>query len=154
MTSEIDITKYLRAGRNNIKVLVLKWCDGSYLEDQDMWRSSGIFREVYLLYRDPVHIVDIFAKPSLNIDFTKGELSVEIKTTDKTDIAYSLECSCGKVVAEGVVSDGNIHADIDSPLLWSDEEPNLYNLILTCGSEIICIPVGFRISRSSTRSST
>lgn len=144
MTSEIDITKYLRAGRNNIKVLVLKWCDGSYLEDQDMWRSSGIFREVYLLYRDPVHIVDIFAKPSLNVDFTKGELDVEIKTTAKTDIAYSLECSCGKIVAEGVVSDGNIHADIDSPLLWSDEEPNLYNLILTCGSEIICIPVGFR----------
>ena len=90
MTSEIDITKYLRAGRNNIKVLVLKWCDGTYLEDQDMWRSSGIFREVYLLYRDPVHIVDIFAKPSLNIDLTKGELDVEIKTTDKTDIAYSL----------------------------------------------------------------
>ncbi len=144
MTSEIDITKYLHAGRNNIKVLVLKWCDGSYLEDQDMWRSSGIFREVYLLYRDPVHIVDIFAKPTLNIDFTKGELNVEIKTTGKTEIAYSLECSCGKVVAEGVTSDGNIHADIDSPRLWSDEEPNLYNLFLTCGAEVICIPVGFR----------
>ncbi|MCQ2432556.1 MAG: glycoside hydrolase family 2, partial [Clostridia bacterium] len=59
MTSEFDIKRYLHAGENDIKVLVFKWSDGSYLEDQDMWRMSGIFREVYLLYRDPAHPVDI-----------------------------------------------------------------------------------------------
>ena len=63
MTSEIEITSYLKPGVNTLKVLVFKWCDGSYLEDQDKFRLSGIFREVYLLWRDEVHIRDIFVKP-------------------------------------------------------------------------------------------
>ena len=63
MTSEIDITTFVHKGMNSLKVLVLKWCDGSYLEDQDKFRFSGIFREVYLLMRDPVHIKDIYARP-------------------------------------------------------------------------------------------
>lgn len=144
MTSEIDITRFLKPGRNNIKVLVLKWCDGSYLEDQDMWRSSGIFREVYLLYRDPAHIADVFAKPTLSGDFTKGELSVEIQSVGETKISYSLVCACRKVISEGEFVDGKISVDVDSPKLWSDEEPNLYELFLKSGNEVICVPVGFR----------
>ncbi|MCI8387413.1 MAG: DUF4981 domain-containing protein [Clostridiales bacterium] len=144
MTSEIDITKYLAPGRNNIKLLVLKWCDGSYLEDQDMWRASGIFREVYLLYRDPVHIVDVFVKPQLAVDFKSGDVKVELKTNAPAKVSYSFECECGKVLAEGSTDGDVIEFKVDEPALWSDEEPNLYALYLTCGNEVIKFAVGFR----------
>lgn len=144
MTSEIDITDYLVPGRNNIKVVVLKWCDGSYLEDQDMWRMSGIFREVYLLYREPVHIVDAFVKPQLSADLKSGEVRVELTTNAPAEVSYSFECRCGKLVAEGKAENGVISFKVDSPALWSDEEPNLYSLYLTCGNEIIHFDVGFR----------
>ena len=96
MTSEIDITDLLFAGRNNIKVLVLKWCDGSYLEDQDMWRMSGIFREVYLLYRDPAHLKDIDVTTSLSDDFSKAELRVEFERFgDTPEVSYRFENAAG-----------------------------------------------------------
>jgi len=142
MTSEIDITDYLVGGRNNIKAVVLKWCDGSYLEDQDMWRSSGIFREVYLLYRDPDHIKDIFVKEELSEDFTSADVRVEVE--GGSDVSYSFEYKCGKVVSEGKAKDGVIEFTVDKPMLWSDEIPNLYKLYLTCGTEIICLDVGIR----------
>ena len=66
MTSEFDITAVVKPGANRIAVMVLKWCDGSYIEDQDMFRMSGIFRDVYVLSRDRVHIQDFFAKPRLD----------------------------------------------------------------------------------------
>ncbi|MGN1128445.1 MAG: glycoside hydrolase family 2 TIM barrel-domain containing protein, partial [Candidatus Flemingiibacterium sp.] len=144
MTSEIDVTDYLVPGRNNIKVVVLKWCDGSYLEDQDMWRMSGIFREVYLLYREPVHIVDAFVKPQLSADLKSGEVRVELTTNAPAEVSYSFERRCGKLVAEGKAENGVISFKVDSPALWSDEEPNLYSLYLTCGDEIIHFDVGFR----------
>ncbi len=144
MTSEIDITELLTAGKNNVKLVVLKWCDGSYMEDQDMWRASGIFREVYLLYRDPVHIVDVFAKPVLNEDLSKGELTVEIETNGDLEIAYSLEYLCGKVLVSGNAANGKITVNVDKPALWSDEEPNLYSLYLWAGEEILRFDIGFR----------
>jgi len=142
MTSEIDITDYLVGGKNNIKVVVLKWCDGSYLEDQDMWRASGIFREVYLLYRDPVHIRDIFVKEDIAEDFTKADIRVEIDGGE--NISYSFEYKCGKVVSEGKAENGVIEFTVTDPMLWSDEIPNLYKLYLTCGTEVICLDVGIR----------
>lgn len=144
MTSEIDITGYLIPGKNNVKVVVLKWCDGSYLEDQDMWRLSGIFREVYLLYRDPVHITDVFVKPTLSDDFKTGELRCELAVNGDAEVSYSFEYKCGKVIESGTAKDGIIAFFVDSPMLWSDEAPNLYKLYITCGSEIICLDVGFR----------
>ena len=144
MTSEIDITRFLVPGRNNIKVIVLKWCDGSYLEDQDMWRMSGIFREVYLLYREPVHITDVFVKPQLSADLASGEVCVELSTNVPCDVSYSFECRCGKVLAEGKAENGVISFKVDSPALWSDEIPNLYSLYLVCGAEILHFDVGFR----------
>lgn len=144
MTSEIDITKFLVPGRNNIKVVVLKWCDGSYLEDQDMWRMSGIFREVYLLYREPARVVDAFVKPQLSPDLKSGEVKVELTTSEPVDVGYSFECKCGKVLAEGKSENGVISFKVENPALWSDEEPNLYSLYLTCGAEIIHFDVGFR----------
>ncbi len=141
MTSEIDITDYLTGGKNSIKVLVLKWCDGSYLEDQDMWRLSGIFREVYLLYRDPVHITDVFVKPELSDDFTKGTLKIEVSLNGEAEVTCRLECACGKVLYEGPASEV---ITVDKPALWSDEEPNLYRLYLFCGKEVLRFDIGFK----------
>ena len=70
MTSEFRVTEQLHAGKNTFKVLVFKWCDGSYLEDQDKYRFSGIFREVFLLFRDPCHISDIYCQPEEDTSFT------------------------------------------------------------------------------------
>ncbi len=143
MTSEINITKYLIAGVNNIKVLVLKWCDGSYLEDQDMWRSSGIFREVYLLYRDKNHISDIFAKPTLNEDLKKGMLKIEVAKEGELNVSYKLISPTSDTVFSGTLDGECVEVSLDLPLLWSDEEPNLYTLVINAGSEYINIPVGF-----------
>ena len=144
MTSEINVTKFLVPGKNNIKVIVLKWCDGSYLEDQDMWRMSGIFREVFLLYREKTHITDVFVKPQLSADLKSATVSVEYSTNADANVTYTFEAKCGKVLAEGSVNDGKISFNVDSPALWSDEEPNLYSLYLTLGGEIIHFDVGFR----------
>ena len=78
MTSEINVTEFLHAGENDIKVLVFKWCDGTYLEDQDKYRLSGIFREVFLLARDKNHIKDVYLKTSLSDSFDKATLALDI----------------------------------------------------------------------------
>lgn len=147
MTSEIDITPYLHAGQNTLKVLVLKWCDASYLEDQDKFRWSGIFRDVYLLLRDPVHIVDIYNHPKVAHDFASAELSCELTLSGKAQVSYSLSAPDGATVASGnLIADGaaELHVGVDAPVLWSDETPELYVLHLHCGDEYINIPVGFK----------
>lgn len=147
MTSEIDITEYLHAGKNTVKVLVLKWCDGSYLEDQDMWRMSGIFREVYLLYRDRVHIKDIFVKPVLNNDFSVADVEVDLAVNGSSEIKYIFGSCEEHKIAEGsalINENGKINFKVDTPKLWSDEDPFLYSLFLICGDEYIKIRVGFR----------
>ena len=137
MTSEINITQYLKSGKNTMKVLVLKWSDGSYLEDQDMWRMSGIFREVYLLYRDKIHVQDIYVKPVLNDSLTSATVTVELKLNGNANVEYKFGDICGTAA-------DLITFDVDNPQLWSDESPYLYPLYITCGSEIIKINVGFR----------
>lgn len=130
-TSEIDITSLVRQGENDIKVLVFKWCDGSYLEDQDKFRLSGIFREVYLLFRNKDCVHDIFVKPTLNDDFTVG--NVEINSSKPVE-AFLYDSVGNKL---GLT-------DIPSPKLWSDEEPNLYTLIVKSDDEYIPFEIGFR----------
>ncbi len=148
MTSEFDITPLVKNGRNTVTLLVLKWCDGSYLEDQDMWRMSGIFREVYLLTRPAEHIVDYFALPVLNDALTEGTLTCDIETLGDCDIAWKLTDPCGCVKASGSVKasagKASFSLTVDSPKLWSDETPVLYSLWLTCGREVICQKIGFR----------
>lgn len=146
MTSEINLTDYLNPGINNIKVLVLKWCDGTYLEDQDMWRFSGIFREVYLLYRDRAHIVDIYARPEVSETLIDGKLEVELSANAKLACEYTLRSPCGYVVDSGKTrSAKNSKFEIRVPevSLWSDEEPKLYTLELQSGDEHISLKVGF-----------
>lgn len=147
MTSEFDVTKYLTEGRNTLKVLVLKWSDGSYLEDQDKWRTSGIIREVYLIFRDKERIKDISIKPTLYNNYISGDVEVNFLTTCALPVKACVTSADGKVADsfEGTVSDASgIRFCVGEPLLWSDEEPNLYTLRLECGGEHIAVPFGFR----------
>ena len=144
MTSEINISHLLSAGENDIKVLVFKWCDGSYLEDQDKYRYSGIFREVFLLRRDKKHIEDVYVKTALSDDFGTATLALDV-TADSLEYAYTLIDPNGDVVAAGnAVSDTEKVLTLDAPQLWCDEIPNLYTLLLSSGSEVIPFFIGFK----------
>jgi beta-galactosidase len=89
--AEFDITPYIKRGKNRIAVMVLKWCDGTYLEDQDLWRFSGIFRDVYLLARDEAHIRDIFARQELGKDFESAVIDCELETTGSCEVRAELK---------------------------------------------------------------
>lgn len=141
MTSEINLTPYVQAGSNEIYVLVLKWCDGSYLEDQDKWRTSGIIRDVYLLFRDRVRIHDLFVKATLSGDLTRGRLEVQVICDEGLKPRWVLADGAGEILAAGFEA---ITAVLDRPHLWSAEDPYLYNLMITAGSEVICQKIGFR----------
>ncbi len=154
MTSEFDLTDYLQAGSNTLAVVVLKWCDGSYIEDQDKFRFSGIFREVFLLARDPVHLVDIDVRTYLSDDFAKARAAVSLSANGSGEVAYRLESPDGRALGEGVChadKAGAFELSVDSPLLWSDECPTLYRLFLAMGSEHICLFIGFRDVRIVNR---
>ena len=132
-------------GKNTIKVLVLKWCDGSYLEDQDMYRYSGIFREVYLLFRPEIHLRDVFVKPVVDDNYVDASLSVETEATFPTEIEYKFYSPEGELLRQGSFdSREGISFGVASPELWSDEMPFLYELYLVCNGEYIKIDVGFR----------
>ena len=147
MTSEFEVSKYLHEGENLIQVLVLKWCDGTYLEDQDKYRWSGIFREVFLLLRDPVHIVDIHARPAVSENYARGFCPTEITLSGEALVEYKLLRPNGMQIESGslfIKGKGTIDFLVDEPELWNDEEPNLYTLLITCGGETIPLKVGFR----------
>lgn len=147
MTSEVVLNDYLKAGTNTVQILVFKWCDGSYLEDQDKIRSSGIIREVYLLLRDRVHVEDLYALPQLNETLTHACVQVDLCLNGKANVAYRLVSPDGTIVADGTIfadSSATLRLDVDSPVLWSDEDPKLYALYLTCGEEHIRQEIGLR----------
>ena len=145
MTSEIRITELLHAGINTFKVLVFKWCDGSYLEDQDKYRYSGIFREVYLLARDREHIEDIYLRTALNDFYTQATLTLELAANTALPYTYRLLAPNGEEIASGTSDTAQKHEiQVEKPHLWSDETPALYSLILHCRSEYICLFVGFK----------
>ena len=147
MTSEFTVNPYLVAGVNQIKVLVFKWCDGSYLEDQDKIRSSGIFREVYLLLRDKVCLEDLQILTNTDAPFDSAKITAAFNLSGKADVQYRLVCPCGKTVAEGTQSvneKGTLEFDLQNPVLWNDEQPRLYELYLTVGTEVIRQEIGVR----------
>ncbi len=149
MTSEFKVTSYLKSGKNRIAVMVLKWCDGSYLEDQDMWRFSGIFRDVYLLSRDNTHISDIFIKTDINEELSRAVIKCEMEITGKSSaqIRSVLKDPQGRIVFDkiaDVVSGGVVEFSVKRPDLWSAEIPNLYELFLYMGNEVISFKVGLR----------
>ena len=136
-TSEFDVSGAVKAGRNIIAVLVVKWNAQSYLEDQDMFRFSGIFREVYLLARDKNHIRDIYVKQSVSDDLGKAELCLELDFVGKAKAEYTLLAPNNDIIAEGEYVKDKTVIEIQNPVLWNDESPKLYKLIIYCGSEVI-----------------
>ncbi|MBR3966844.1 MAG: DUF4981 domain-containing protein [Clostridia bacterium] len=142
MTSEIDITPFVSKGKNTLKVLVLKWCDGSYLEDQDKFRYSGIFREVYLLMRDPIHIVDIYARHEVAKSLDRADIELTLTANGKCDAVYKLISPAGEELSSGKIAvnkEGKALISINDPVLWNDEEPKLNALIISSGTEHICL---------------
>jgi len=145
--AEFDLTPFVAAGRNRLAVLVLKWCDGTYLEDQDVWRFSGIYRDVYLLSRDNTHIRDVFNQPLLSDDLSEGKLRSEIETTGSLTIQAELRDPAGKLIGQKeaqIDGKGAMELDVPQPQLWNAEQPRLYELILTAGQEVLRFRVGFK----------
>ena len=146
MTSEIDVTKYLKAGRNTVKVLVLKWCEASYLEDQDKIRYSGIFREVFLLFREKEHLKDVFIKTYL--DDGNAKLTAELTLNcDSADVTYELVSPDGKATIENkktILNGEKLEFSVEKPMLWSDEKPSLYLLNINVLGEYFTFFVGIR----------
>lgn len=97
-TSEFDVTDFLKDGTNTIAVLVLKWCDGSYLEDQDKFRMSGIFRDVYLLARPEKGIRDYFVKAAPDASYQNGEVSIAITWNDGNRRKERQSCLMQKII--------------------------------------------------------
>ncbi len=141
VAAEFDLTKYVKKGKNLIAMQVMRWCDGSYLEDQDFWRFTGIAREVYLYARPKVHIEDIVIGQDWKDGY--GLLDVSVKAPKGTTIDVRLEDAKGEVVGTGA------QLAIASVNAWSAETPYLYNLYLTLKKgdkvlEVVQQKVGFR----------
>ncbi len=166
-SDEFNITKYLQPGNNQIDVKVLRWCDGSYLEGQDFWRLSGIFRDVYLLARHPLHIRDFYAKPVLSDNNSSATLELDIEllsvtssNQNKYNLIASLLDSTGNIVEEKILGlpiqekenglNVSSRFDVNNPKLWSAESPYLYKLVLRLADhknevlEVISQEIGFR----------
>lgn len=144
-TSEFNITPYLKAGDNDITVVVLKWCDGSYLEDQDKFRMTGIFRDVYLLIRPKNHIRDFFVKTYLKDNYTKASITIDISFAgNEIPITYTLADADNYLIASQQTIGSSITIEVDNPTLWNAEQPYLYTLTLITENEIIYQKIGIR----------
>ena len=143
MTSEFDVTDVLQDGTNTVAVLVMKWCDGSYLEDQDKFRMSGIFRDVYILKRPKQAISDYHIKTRIEDMLAKVE--IEMKFYSPLNVKISIEDRNGAVVALGsIAEEGTAVLEIANPELWNTENPYLYKLILETENEVIVDHIALR----------
>ena len=160
VAAEFDITPYLLLGKQNlIAMQIMRWCDGSYLEDQDFWRLCGIARETYIYARPKAHINDIFITPDLVNNYQDGKLKIKIDAPEARGKKVTLQLIApdGKDIApasmaSAVINDNGwaeVEASFTNPLKWSAEAPNLYTLYASLydGDKLLeCIPqhVGFR----------
>lgn len=164
--AEFDISKYMKSGKNSLAVEVYRWSDGSYLEDQDFWRLSGIDRNVYLYSTNDIRIADFFAKPDLDSNYKNGSLSVEVslKNLSSTSVnnqkleAKLVDASGRNVFVKELkvnfdankINTINFSQNVTNPKLWSSEAPNLYTLLLTLKNEkgniieSVSTEIGFR----------
>jgi len=166
--AEFDITSYASSGNNTLAVEVYRWSDGSYLEDQDFWRLSGIDRNVYLFSTPVVHIRDFFARAALDASFTDGVLDVRVNVRNSSAAAVTgnrlqldLIDAGGESVLAAPLGHGldisasgevavELSQEIRTPLRWSAETPNLYTLLILIldeagnPSEVVSTKVGFR----------
>ena len=161
--AEFNITKYLKSGKNSLSVEVYRWSDGSYLEDQDFWRLSGIQRTVFLHARPKTYIKDFFAVGSLDKNYTEGllKVNVSLKTSGEDGIGYVIDASLfegsQKLFTESKdvsLSDDkasvSFNKNIQDIKKWSAEKPNLYSLVISLKdksgniSESVSTKIGFR----------
>ncbi|ATX90157.1 beta-galactosidase [Citrobacter portucalensis] len=167
LPSEFDLSDYLLRGENRLAVMVLRWSDGSYLEDQDMWRMSGIFRDVSLLHKPTTQIRDLRINTRFNDDFSRATLEAEVRVggNESEDLRVTLQLWEGETLTRETTSPlgseiiderGAYHdrvtlrLNVEKPALWSAETPNLYRAVVqlhTAGGVLIeaeACDVGFR----------
>ncbi|WP_254667690.1 glycoside hydrolase family 2 TIM barrel-domain containing protein [Sphingobacterium sp. HMSC13C05] len=157
LPSEFDVTRYLRKGKNLITMRVMRWGVANYLEDQDMWRLSGITRDCYLLARQPIYLRDIQLAPTLNDSFDEGQLNTKLIFNQSSQDELRAEVSLhrnGRLVSVKTVKvsgqEMDIAQTIERPALWSAEMPNLYQVTVRLIdhegklSEVVPQQVGFR----------
>ena len=148
MAAEFNISKYLKPGKNLIAMQVMRWCDGSYFEDQDFWRFTGIAREVYLYARPKVHAADIRLDAGLENQYRDGVLNYQVALKGgKTDVTLTLCDKDGKKIAEASGVQGTIK--VPGVKAWTAETPYLYKAFITLKnkqgvSEVIPQKIGFR----------
>ena len=143
-TSEFEVTGFLQPGDNEVAVLVLQWCDGSYLEDQDKLRMSGIFRDVYLLARPQAFLWDYFVKESFSEGFQEATLTVGLEAMGDVEISAALYGPSGALLATAGPEREKFTFVIESPTLWNAEHPAQYTLVLQTQEEYIAQKVGLR----------
>ena len=149
-TSEFDVTRFLKEGYNQIAVLVLKWCDGTYLEDQDKLRMSGIFRDVYLLRRPAgPHIKDITVRQDVSENLSHAKIDISIDWSAPAAPDAKLNCVFIKPNDEAKYSFeaypiNEVHISIEEPVLWNAEKPALYTILLEAAGEAVSIRIGLR----------
>jgi len=160
LPAEFDLSKYLKPGKNKLAVQVIRWSDGSYLEDQDHWRMSGIHREVYLMAQPRIHINDYFVRTPLQDNYETGllQLRPEVKVTDGDVDGWSFQVNLLDQQGHSVLDTnlimpiksllnewypardnvyfGSMEAKVKQPMLWSDENPYLYKLVLSVCNEV------------------
>lgn len=136
LPSEFNVTPYLQKGKNLLVLKVMRWCDANYIEDQDMWRLSGITRDCYLVARNPVHLYDVELMPDLDKNYRNGLLHVKLQLNRKPAepvTATVMLLKEGQLIQQGrIILDTTARAAIDlavtAPALWTGETPNLYTV--------------------------
>lgn len=148
LEAEFDLTPYLKPGQKNLVAFqVFRWCDGTYLEDQDFFRYSGVGRDCYLYARDKKRIQDIRVTPDLDTDYKNGSLSVKLDLKGSGNVKLELLDATGKQVATEIAKgSGTLLMNVENPQKWTAETPYLYTLRATLqgGNEVIPVKVGFR----------
>ncbi|MDC5810205.1 beta-galactosidase subunit alpha [Vibrio europaeus] len=164
LTAEFDISQFVQQGENLLSVRVMQWADSTYIEDQDMWWTAGIFRDVYLVGKEQIHVQDFTVRTDFAEDYRAATLSCQVELENLSALqasGYALDYALmdkGQVVAQGSCSNLTIDTstqarfeiEMDAPIHWTAENPYLYQLVLTLkdnqGNTVEVIPqrVGFR----------
>ena len=153
VAAEFDVTPYIHSGENLIAFQTFRWCDGSYHEDQDFWRLSGVGRSCYLYAQDKTeHIQDIRITPDLINNYKDGTLAVKIWAVGKSDARLTLFDAAGKEVGSQTVKSwqesqpkqGGVVLHVNNPQKWTAETPYLYTLKIEYGHQVTTQRVGFR----------
>lgn len=142
MTSEFNITKYLKDGENSIVVMVLKWCDGTYLECQDKWRLSGIIRDVYILTRPKEKVQQYRITTKLNKSYDLAYIELNVKAN--TFVTAKLLDDSEQILSEVVIKDEIAMFELKNPKLWNAENPYLYKVVMETKDETIGDTIGIR----------